>query len=77
MPIVRYTPPTLNIYCRRCGKTRLAATLALAPALTAAGSQHTVLYRSLGGYYFCTLVRNIDWNKKSQKPKISHDILKT
>ena len=76
MPIVRYTPPTLNIYCRRCGKTRLAATPAVAPALTAAGSQHTVLYWSLGGNYFCTLVRTSDWNKKSQKPKISQDILR-
>ena len=76
MPIVRYTPPTLNIYCRRCGKTRLAATPAVAPALTAAGSQHTVLYWSLSGNYFCALVCTSDWNKKSQKPKISQDILR-
>ena len=48
----------------------------VAPALTAAGFQHTLLTCNLGGNNFCTLVRISDWNKKSQKPTIFQDILR-
>ena len=53
MPIVRYTPPTLNIYCRRCGEILLAAPPPPALAAhTAVGFHYTVVYSSLGGNCF-------------------------